>query len=345
VVAAIIGATAAGAPRAATADPVTDLTAQATAIAEQITANNEQITVLGQRYDAAELRRQQAEAAVAHDETTIAVDRDQLRRLRAQLDGLAASEYRAELAGVSLAFLDAPGVEQLGAAQRYGADQAKPADQRVERLSVDVRVLQRAEDANAQAGDDAVSETRTLTQLTAQLRAANLTREQTLSGVQGRLLALVTDQLSQQGEAELVAALAQYAPGLLDGGDPGAFPNLPAVSPAAAVAIAFARAQIGKPYVYAAAGPGAFDCSGLVMAAFASAGVRLPHYSGAQYALLPPVPLAAVQPGDLLFWGPGGSEHVAIYVGAGRILEAGGTGHDVHVGPIWGRPVGAARVV
>jgi cell wall-associated NlpC family hydrolase len=52
-----------------------------------------------------------------------------------------------------------------------------------------------------------------------------------------------------------------------------------------------------------------------------------------------------MQPGDLLFWGLGGSEHVAIYVGAGRILEAGGTRDDVHIGPIWGQPVGAARVV
>ncbi|HWW44403.1 MAG TPA: NlpC/P60 family protein, partial [Acidimicrobiia bacterium] len=144
---------------------------------------------------------------------------------------------------------------------------------------------------------------------------------------------------------ELLAALSQFDPGVLDGGDPGMFPNLPAVSAAAAVAIAFARNQIGKPYLYAAAGPDSYDCSGLVMAAFAVAGVRLPHYSGAQYADLPHVPLAAVQPGDLLFWGPGGGEHVAIYVGAGRILEAGGTGHDVHVGPVWGHPVGAARVL
>ena len=60
--------------------------------------------------------------------------------------------------------------------------------------------------------------------------------------------------------------------------------------------------------------------------------------------MLPHIPISAAQPGDLLFWGVAASEHVAISVGDGRILEAGGTGNDVHIGPIWGQPMGAARV-
>jgi peptidoglycan DL-endopeptidase CwlO len=122
------------------------------------------------------------------------------------------------------------------------------------------------------------------------------------------------------------------------------FPNLGPPGSAASVAIAFAKLQIGKTYVYAAVGPDHYDCSGLVMTAFSQAGVHLPHYSGAQYALLPHVPLNAMQPGDLVFWGTGGSSHVAIYLGGATIIESGGTGHDVHIGPIWGHPWGAARV-
>jgi len=87
------------------------------------------------------------------------------------------------------------------------------------------------------------------------------------------------------------------------------------------------------------------DCSGFTMAAYRSAGVSLPHYSGAQYAALPHVPLTAMMPGDPLFWGPNASSHVAIYLGDLQIIESGGTGHDVHIGPIWGRPMGAARVL
>ncbi len=141
----------------------------------------------------------------------------------------------------------------------------------------------------------------------------------------------------------MARARARFAPASRDNGSPELFPNLPPPGPAAAAAIEFAREQLGKPYRYAAAGPDSYDCSGLVMAAYRSAGVSLYHYSGAQYQMLPHVPLDAMLPGDLVFWGRGGSEHVAIYVGAGRILEAGGTGHNVHIGPIWGHPVGAAR--
>jgi cell wall-associated NlpC family hydrolase len=129
----------------------------------------------------------------------------------------------------------------------------------------------------------------------------------------------------------------------LGGGDGD--PNLPPPGPAAAQALAFAQAQMGKTYVYAAAGPDHYDCSGLTMAAYASAGVSLPHYSGAQYAALPHVPLDHVMPGDLIFWGSSASQHVALYYGDAQILESGGSGHNVHIGPIWGRPMGAARVL
>lgn len=172
----------------------------------------------------------------------------------------------------------------------------------------------------------------------ASLQAAAAQQQQTLGQVQGQLVA---QQQQQQAAAALAAAIRQF--GGSGGGNPGDFPNLPPPGAAAAQAIAFARAQLGKPYLYAAAGPDSYDCSGLVMAAYASAGVRLPHDSGAQYDMLSHVPLLSALPGDLLYWGAGGSEHVAIYLGAGRILEAGGTGNDVHIGPIWGSPVGAAR--
>jgi cell wall-associated NlpC family hydrolase len=111
----------------------------------------------------------------------------------------------------------------------------------------------------------------------------------------------------------------------------------------AAVAIAFARAQLGKPYRYAAAGPNAYDCSGLTMAAWGAAGVRLPHYSGAQYSMLPHVSLAAMVPGDLIFWGPGGSQHVGLYIGGGLMIAAPTTGEVVKIQAIWGHPIGAAR--
>jgi cell wall-associated NlpC family hydrolase len=99
---------------------------------------------------------------------------------------------------------------------------------------------------------------------------------------------------------------------------------------AAQVAVNFALAQVGKPYVYDAAGPGSFDCSGLTMAAWAAAGVKLPHNAAAQYGYGTHIAEAALQPGDLLFmYHPIG--HVTIYIGNGLMVSAPEPGDHVKV--------------
>jgi cell wall-associated NlpC family hydrolase len=108
-------------------------------------------------------------------------------------------------------------------------------------------------------------------------------------------------------------------------------PNPPPVGHGAAGAIAAALSRVGVgSYVWGAAGPIDFDCSGLVAWAYAQAGVPgLPHYSGAQYAMTTRISRAQLQPGDLVFWGPGGSEHVAIYMGGNSLVHAFGSGGGV----------------
>jgi cell wall-associated NlpC family hydrolase len=107
----------------------------------------------------------------------------------------------------------------------------------------------------------------------------------------------------------------------------------PADQGGASAAIAFARAQIGEPYVWAAAGPSAWDCSGLTMAAWAAAGKSLPHYSVAQYEQSTPISASDLRPGDLVFWGSSSSAgsiyHVALYAGDGNIIHAPRTGRPV----------------
>lgn len=85
--------------------------------------------------------------------------------------------------------------------------------------------------------------------------------------------------------------------------------------------IAFAVAQLDKPYVYGAAGPDAYDCSGLTMSAYRSVGITLPRTSNQQYSVGTRLTLAQLQPGDLVFYYSPVS-HVAIYVGNGRIIHA-----------------------
>ncbi|MGK2309042.1 SH3 domain-containing protein [Cutibacterium sp. V970] len=102
---------------------------------------------------------------------------------------------------------------------------------------------------------------------------------------------------------------------------PGPTPS-PSVSPsrARAAIVNYAKAQVGKPYIWGGEGPNGFDCSGLVMKAYQQAGIDLPHYSGAQVERGHRISLDEIQPGDL-FARPGGG-HVAIYVGNGQIVEA-----------------------
>jgi len=105
--------------------------------------------------------------------------------------------------------------------------------------------------------------------------------------------------------------------------------------------------QLGVPYSWGggtAAGPGkgigsgsgttGFDCSGLVLYSFAGVGIKLPHYSGSQYDLGRKIPASQMRRGDVIFYGPGGSQHVTIYLGQGQMLEAPDVGLKVRVAPV-----------
>ncbi len=96
--------------------------------------------------------------------------------------------------------------------------------------------------------------------------------------------------------------------------------------------LAYARAQLGKPYVWAAAGPGGFDCSGLVMASFARIGVKLPHQTGGLIGRGRAVTRGQLQPGDLVFTSSG---HVGIYIGNNQMIHAPKPGDHVKVATVY----------
>nr|WP_202487863.1 bifunctional lytic transglycosylase/C40 family peptidase [Streptomyces sp. SID8354] len=103
-------------------------------------------------------------------------------------------------------------------------------------------------------------------------------------------------------------------------------------------AVAFARAQLGTPYVWGGNGPsdGGFDCSGLTQAAYRAAGIRLPRVAQAQYDTSPHVPKdTQLAPGDLLFFGtsPDHIAHVSLFIGAGQAIDAPHSGAVVRQGP------------
>lgn len=99
-----------------------------------------------------------------------------------------------------------------------------------------------------------------------------------------------------------------------------------------AAAVAFARAQIGKPYAWGATGPGSFDCSGLVMRAWQVGGVALPRTTWGMAKAGRATTRGALVPGDLVITNGGG--HVQLYIGDGKVVHAPGTGKHVTIAPL-----------
>jgi cell wall-associated NlpC family hydrolase len=115
--------------------------------------------------------------------------------------------------------------------------------------------------------------------------------------------------------------------------------TIPAPSAVVATAIAFAVRQVGKPYEWGAAGPNAYDCSGLVFAAYAAAGIHIARTTFGWQQDGPSVPLDSIQPGDLLFSaGSDGTNadpgHVVMYLGGGQIIQAPQRGEDIQIDPL-----------
>ena len=121
--------------------------------------------------------------------------------------------------------------------------------------------------------------------------------------------------------------------------------RMPTVSASgsAGAAVVFAMAQVGEAFVYGAAGPDAWDCSGLTMMAWAQAGVSLPHSSSAQYSSGPHIAASDLQPGDLVFYYQPIS-HVGMYIGNGMIVNAENPSAGVKVTGLYSMPyTGAVR--
>jgi cell wall-associated NlpC family hydrolase len=187
----------------------------------------------------------------------------------------------------------------------------------------------------------------TVLQTRSQLETENAKEARLLSQVKGDLARLIEEQrVREEAAARARAAAAAARLAAVNGhgrpatgratwiGPDTPIPNVPAPSRGAAAAVAYARAQLGKPYVFNTSGPDTFDCSGLTMMAWAAGGVSMPHYSGAQFAMFPHVPFGALQPGDLVFKGPEGGDHVAIYLGNGMQIAATHTGSYVLLQPV-----------
>jgi cell wall-associated NlpC family hydrolase len=176
-------------------------------------------------------------------------------------------------------------------------------------------------------------------------KRANQTAEQQISNVTALESALNAKTRAIQAEIDKInSSTMTQAMAIFD--KTGQYPDIaiPGGSSVGAVALRTALTRRGDPYVWGAAGPAEFDCSGLVMWAYAQEGITLDHYTGDQWNEGEHISRSQLEPGDLVFFYADIS-HVGLYIGNGLMVDAPSFGQDVMVQPIdWSIFVGAVRI-
>lgn len=285
-------------------------------------------------YNALEERLRKQRAEVDRLDTALASARRALERSRAEAGRLARQQYQSSTTDLSsyLRLLMARNPQQALDEGHVIGQLARERAEAVDRLTAD----EKRAAALARAARTAYA-----TQLALVRR-----QQQARDDIRGRLHDV--ERLLASLSAEQLAALAEFeksgiataqrtflASGVLSGLRPP--------SRQSEQAVRYAVRQLGKPYQWGAAGPRAYDCSGLTSRAWSHAGVSIPRTSQEQWARLKRVPLSELRPGDLVVYFPEAT-HVALYLGDGMVVHAPRPGARVKVSPIAANPVlGAVR--
>ncbi len=351
------------------ADTVASAQAKAATIEATLSSAQNQMSALSQQYDQAREKLNQIDNNIATTKAAIANDQQQVSHDKTTLESAAISNYVSDGSAAADNPIFSNNEKTISAATEYNQIATGNINQAVSNLHTAENKLS-AEQAqlNTQQGQaqDEVS-----TEQAAVAQNAEVVQEQSAALAQenGEIATLVQQQQQQAAAQAAAASQARIASAQqaataaattttadtsassnasTDSGgggnassqnasaDSGSAPSAAATPPPVAAggagAVAAAESQIGVPYVYGGETPGVgFDCSGLTAWAWGQAGVSLPHFSGAQMSDSTPVPLNDLEPGDLLFYGPGGSDHVAMYVGGGSMIEAPYTGASVWI--------------
>jgi cell wall-associated NlpC family hydrolase len=307
---------------------------QAEELTNQIEAADVEISALAEKLNAAVAKRDAAQATVKDTEAQIAAAQEEVDRILDLVQQNLASLYRRTLRGTTGGELDFSDATDLLKRGQYSQAQASRDDELLEKLDAAQEDLAVTRDEAERARDAAATESAQIDAAKGAMEAARAEQQKLLDSIKGELAAAVAAEQARRA----AASTARFA------GGPVNYPDVGPPNGSASQAIAFARGVIGAPYSTNPRNGPSYDCSGLVGSAWRAAGVSLGGSSGSMYASLPHIPMDAIQPGDLLFWGAGGSSHVALYIGGGQIIDASSSQNAVTQRGIWGSPMGAARV-
>jgi cell wall-associated NlpC family hydrolase len=305
-------------PGLAHADPTPTLND----VKNQVNNLHEQAEQASEAYDQAASNLAALQNKVNQIQARITAEQSQLNTAQSALGSLAAAQYRSGGVDSSLQLM-------LSAAPDSFLQQATA---NAELSSHSAASMQTAQEVKRQLDQDKAEATADLQQMQktrdemAQHKADIDAKEKQ---AQALLNSLTPTQRTQYTQQENQQTQQNTKP-------PAGLP--PAPNARAAIAVAFAEAQVGKPYIYGADGPRGFDCSGLTMAAWGAAGVSMSHSSSAQAYEFPQVSESDIAVGDLVIY-YGSLHHVGIYVGGGKIVHAPYPGTVVQYAPINSRPV------
>ncbi|HEU5004085.1 MAG TPA: NlpC/P60 family protein [Actinomycetota bacterium] len=300
----------------------------------QIDTLSSKIATLDEEYNQAEIHLQQVQAQINDDKALSAKAQGTRAELVQVASQQAAAFYKVGAPTVLEAFLSSKDLKEFNQRMELITQVSSWESGIITKLQIADQRAQNAGTVLASALNQAQAISAQLASERSNLKT-QLASEQVLLGqinaASRTAAARAAAARAAQVQARLTAATASAA-------------NLPALptSGAAGAALRVAMEQIGKPYLWAGAGPGSFDCSGLTMFAYRAAGISLPHSAAAQYYSEPHVARSQLQPGDLVFYGSP-IHHVGIYVGNGMMVHAPETGELVQVAPLQGDYVGAAR--
>ena len=277
-----------------------------------------------ERYNDARLEVKAARGRLTALESRLARQKSKVETVRAQVATAVVAQYQGQaLSSTSQVMLsDDPDdfIDQLATVSAFNDQQS----QMMAEFAVQARRLETREQA-AQREVTTIAETsRELGEEKAEIDDKAAKAKELLKTLEERAAVRAS-----RSEARTASRSAAASSSRTEATAPGSAAAPAASAPAAsapasgraAAAVRYAMAQVGKSYVYGAAGPSAFDCSGLTMMAWQQAGVSLPHSSSAQMSSGTPVSQSELQPGDLVFYYSPVS-HVGMYIGNGQIVNA-----------------------